>query len=114
MKRVYTAQHPTDAHMLRDLLEAEGIPAESRGEHFYGWRSMLMSVEPPTVWIMENSDLERALRFVEKFSRRTPEGERAATWQCDTCGEYIEEQFVACWKCSSLSEAPDDDPQPRK
>lgn len=27
--------------------------------------------------------------------------EPAATWQCPTCGELIEQQFDACWKCSA-------------
>ena len=61
---------------------------------------------PPSVWIIEDSDLERATRFVEGFSRRSPEQESAATWRCDKCGEHIEEQFDACWKCSGQEDAP--------
>jgi len=73
LKRVYTAQHPTDAHMLRDLLEAEGIPTATRNTNYYGYSTLVHVSDPPSVWIIEDSDLERATRFVEGFSRRSPE-----------------------------------------
>ena len=82
MKRVYTGRHPTDAHMLADLLVAEGIPAATRGTN-YGWRSLGHIWDPPSVWIVEDSDFERAKEFVEGNSRRESP-ELAATWQCPT------------------------------
>ncbi len=104
MKRVYTTLEPTAALLLADLLEQAGIPAGTRNTkagwlrvpHFFIW-----APNPPSVWIMEDSDLERATRFVEEFSRRNLEQESAAAWLCDTCGERIEGQFDACWKCSA-------------
>ena len=105
MKRVHTARHLTEAHLLADLLEAEGIPAATRSTN-YGSLSFAHIWDPPSVWIVEGSDLERATRFVEEFSRRSPEQESAATWRCDKCGEHIEEQFDACWKCSGQEDAP--------
>lgn len=30
MQRIYSARHPTEAHLLADFLEAEGIPAARR------------------------------------------------------------------------------------
>ena len=50
----------------------------------------------------EDPNLESATEFVEENSRR--EREPAATWQCPTCGEHIQEQFGACWKCNSEPE----------
>ena len=45
---------------------------------------------------------------MEEYSRR---GSRrtgaAATWRCNACGESVEEQFDACWKCSSPRGDPD-------
>ena len=107
VKRVYTGRHPTDAHMLADLLVAEGIPAATQGTN-YGGRAHIW--DRPSVWIVEDSDLDRAMKFIEEYSRReSPEG--AATWQCPTCREDIEEQFSSCWKCDFPR--PDDDVAPR-
>ena len=36
MKHVFTAKHPTEAHLIRGMLEAEGIRAEVRGDQLYG------------------------------------------------------------------------------
>ncbi len=58
---------------------------------------------PASVWIVEDSDFESAMKFVEEYSRRESP-EPAATWQCPTCGEHIQEQFDACWKCNSEPE----------
>ena len=117
MKRVYVANDPVDAHMLRDLLEAEGIPSTyGAGSGSFGHRDPRYPGEPPSVWILDESDLLRATKFVEEYSRR---GSRrtgpAATWRCNACGESVEEQFDACWKCSSSRGDPDDatfDPRP--
>ena len=98
MKRIYTARHATDAHLLADLLEAEGIAAATLNTN-YGWRSASHISDPPSVWIVEESDFEKAMKFVEEYSRHES-SESAATWQCPICGEHIEEQFSTCWKCS--------------
>jgi len=34
LKRIYTARHPTEAHLLPDLLEAQGIPAATRSTNY--------------------------------------------------------------------------------
>jgi hypothetical protein len=38
VKQVFVAQHPTEAHVIKGLLEAEGIRAEVRGESLFGVR----------------------------------------------------------------------------
>lgn len=41
MRQVFVAQHPTEAHFVKGLLEADGIPAEMHGEGLFG------VLEPP-------------------------------------------------------------------
>ena len=36
MKRVHTAKHPTEAHLVKGMLEAEGIRASVLGDQLYG------------------------------------------------------------------------------
>ena len=56
MKRVYTS-HATAAQLLCDLLEAEGIQAVTDGVKL--WRS----ADVTSVWVLEDSDLERPTKF---------------------------------------------------
>ena len=41
MKRVYTAHDPTEAHLVKGLLEAAGIEALVQGEHLFPLRGSL-------------------------------------------------------------------------
>ena len=106
MKRVYVGQNATEIHMLVDLLKAEGIPAAARGfDSTWGTNPM---VEPPSVWILHESDFAKAMRIVEEYSR----GERAAydaaaAWHCDQCGETVEGRFGECWNCGAPAPIPE-------
>lgn len=51
----------------------------------------------------EDPDLEGAKELMEARSWRA-RPERAASWQCPTCGEHIQEQFDACWQCGTERE----------
>ena len=105
MKRVYSSRG-MHAQLLCDLLQSEGIPAR------FGWDAV--ESDDASVWIVEDSDYERALRFVEEFSRPSSGEQQAATRRCSICGETIEEQFDTCWKCSAPDADPADDIYPAK
>ena len=78
MKKVYTAKNPADAHLLKGLLEGENIEAEVRGEFLYGVRGEVPITQDtcPSVWVMDDSDYDRAMKLVSTFR----EGE------CLSCG----------------------------
>ena len=98
MKKVYTAIGPTQAHVVKDLLELEGIEAVVQGEEVF---SALGGVpfSYPSVWIANDEDLEHAEEVIADFEY--DEGADRATWVCPDCGEEHEQQFDVCWSCGA-------------
>jgi hypothetical protein len=103
-RQVFIAQHPTEAYFVKDLLEAQGIDAQVRGEALFGMRGEA-PVTPdtlPSVWVLERSQAEEALTIIAAYRRG--DGRASASgqpWRCPRCGEELESQFTACWKCGS-------------
>ncbi|HYR91388.1 MAG TPA: DUF2007 domain-containing protein [Terriglobia bacterium] len=71
MNKVFVAQDPIEAHFVKDLLERSGIAAEVRGEALFSLRPEIgiASDTLPAVWILEDSQLKRALEFVADYER---------------------------------------------
>ena len=101
MKKVWTADNQGNAHILKGLLESQGIDAFVQGEQGFARRGVGASMANyPTVWIKNDSQEEAALKTARDFEKdkaSEPEGE---PWTCKKCGETIEPQFSDCWKCS--------------
>ena len=100
VKKIYTAHDVFDAHVLRGVLEAEGIDAVVRG----GPKSPVSGLyvrEWPTVWVREDDRFQRAQEIAADYSqpRAKPDAEATSTWQCPGCGERLEQQFTECWNC---------------
>ncbi len=104
MKRVYLAHDPADAHLVKGLLEAEGIPAVVQGEHLFALRGGIpvTADTSPSVWALDDGDFERARGIVGGL--RLADGPHSAgaqrgAWRCLHCGETLEGQFTECWRC---------------
>ena len=103
LKKLYLAANAVDGHMLKGLLEQEGIQAVVRGDDFVPLQGgTLFKMETrPSVWVLDDEHLPRARELADDFGRRsTPSEGSPATWTC-RCGETIEEQFTECWSCRS-------------
>jgi hypothetical protein len=75
MKRLYPASNPADAHMVRGFLEAQGIEAIVQGEHLFGLRGEVPVPETyPSVWVIQESDFERAKELLEEVRSKENEG----------------------------------------
>jgi hypothetical protein len=104
VKKVFVAQHPTEAHLVKGLLESQGIPAEVRGEALFGTRGEA-PVSPdtlPTVWVFDDRQTAEALEVLR--GRQVGEIGAAAkgeSWQCPNCSEMVEPQFTVCWQCGA-------------
>jgi len=71
MRQVFAAKTVTEAHLVKSLLEREGIQAEVRGE----WLSGALGELPvshenwPSVWILQDQQIEAARVLVEEYER---------------------------------------------
>lgn len=71
MKPVFSARDPVEAHLLRAVLESEGIEAKVMGEFLYLARGGVPfdNHTEPSVWVADE-DVDRARTVVEAFVRR--------------------------------------------
>ncbi len=103
MIKVFTAQNHAEAHLVKGLLEAEGIQAEVRGDALSTLEGGL-AVESfrPSIWVPKDHHLGNATELVERFSRRQPSTlHPGSPWHCPQCEERHEPQFTECWHCGT-------------
>lgn len=104
MQQVYSAGHPTDAHLIKHFLEANGIAALVRGEALYGLRgeTPFTTDTLPTVWVLDDSTAARARDLIAEYLQSDPGGTPdGRPWRCPKCGEKLEPQFTECWQCGT-------------
>lgn len=104
MKRVYIAKHPTEAYMVKNFLETEGIASEVRGAALFGTLGGVPITEEtlPSVWIIEDNQSERAIDFISRYEKgQGPPEAMGLPWKCIKCGEIMEPQFTSCWRCGT-------------
>ena len=104
MKKVFIARHPTEAHLVKGLLELEGIEAEVRGEALFGALGELAITADtlPSVWIQEDSQIEQAMKIVSRYEQGLASHVTIGlVWRCPKCGEMLEPQFTSCWQCGT-------------
>src|SRR4051812_35435573 len=100
MKLVHTVFDAPNAQLIKQLLDDNGIAAVVEGERLYALRGDMPTVYP-TVWVANDADLPRACEIIEEFTKQSrATAVRRETWTCKTCGEEIETQFSACWRCT--------------
>ena len=102
MLKVFCAQHPTEAYLLKGILESYGISSEVRGEFLFSARGEL-PVTPetaPTVWIFDDAQFDEARALVKEFEdSNSHDDSDNEIWVCKSCGEDSEGQFTECWNC---------------
>jgi hypothetical protein len=86
-----------DATLVRVALEREGIRTAVHSTHAV--RSRLSGA----VYVVDAAQIEQARVVVARFVKGSTPSEAAvsATWQCRSCGEAVEGQFEACWRCGA-------------
>ena len=100
MKRVHTARHPAEAHLIKGMLEAEGIRASVLGDQLYGAYGELQVL--PTVWVHDAALAMHAEALIVDFLRGgAARRHRHERWTCAHCGENLEGQFTDCWNCGA-------------
>jgi hypothetical protein len=99
MKKLRTFGPWERAHawLLRERLEREGIACLLRNEELFSAMGEIPFLEcRPELWVVDDEVWPRAQLLTEAWER----GDGAAeSWLCAGCGERLEGQFGACWKC---------------
>lgn len=85
------------AGLLKERLEQEGIPCLLRNEELFAAMGELPFLElRPELWVIDDEVLPRARVLLEGWLQGD---DREGPWTCPGCGEWLEGQFGACWKC---------------
>jgi hypothetical protein len=102
MKQVFVAQHPTEAHLVKGVLAAEGIEAVVQGESLFSVRGEAPATADtlPTVWVVDDADAPGAESLLAGYGRRAA-ADADASWVCPQCNEPVEFQFTECWRCGT-------------
>ncbi len=84
---------------LKSVLELNRIPCFVRFEHLAGAAGEL----PPTVvwpelWVVNDEDAGAARTQID--TALADSRDSLSEWACPDCGELIEGQFSACWRCA--------------
>lgn len=98
--RVYRGTGPTDAYLVRDWLERNGVEAAVRGESLMTLRGDIPITEAwPSLWVAP--DLEA--RAAELITRFHGPALVHPPWKCPSCDEENAPTFGSCWSCGTDS-----------
>ena len=103
MQRIYATNDFSELRYLQSLLEAKEIEYITKNEHLMGLGAAAGEVPPMycpmEVWVLDPKQVPLA----EKLAQRANAKPSLVfdSWQCNKCGERLEGQFTACWKCST-------------
>jgi hypothetical protein len=102
MEQVFVAQHPTEAYLVKGMLEANGIVAEVRGDSLFSARgeAPVTADTLPSVWVVDEGEASRARIVLAEYGPREATTQGMA-WVCPACSERIEPQFTDCWHCGA-------------
>lgn len=106
MKRIFASQDNTVIAIVCGLLADEGIETAIHNENMSTVSGEVpFTLAMPEVWIVRDEDEAQALAIVERFdSGEARDQQSKESWKCSHCGEMIEGQFSACWKCGTPME----------
>ncbi|NVD06283.1 DUF2007 domain-containing protein [Vibrio sp. JPW-9-11-11] len=99
--KIYSAETPTEAHIVCELLKSKHVQCEVRGEGIFGLQGEVPLGESsaPYIWLLDKTSLSFAKQLIEEY-RSAHLGE---PWRCTQCGEINEAQFGVCWQCGDTA-----------
>jgi hypothetical protein len=101
VKTIFSSLNLVEMHHLKNLLQSEGIPCRIRNEDLSRLAGEIPFTECALQLVIEREqDYAAAEAILREFLR--PPRRTADPWLCRSCGETIEGQFTACWKCGKL------------
>ena len=104
MRKLCGSRNPADAHLIKGLLEADGIEVKVLGEFLWGARGEIpVSYDTsPTIWLVNDGDYEKASEMLSEYWKSNDaKGGNDKEWKCTKCGESNEGLFTECWHCGT-------------
>lgn len=98
MKLLYSSTNALVVTHLRNLLENVGIECRMKNEFLYSAAGEVPPTETwPELWVAE-ADFDRAQALLDDAMA---DKSNLPQWRCRECGEWMEGQFGACWRCGA-------------
>ncbi len=97
MKTVYSASNISLVSIFQNILSGFGINCWIKNEFL---QTGIGEIPPIECWpqlCVEDDDYAEAKRIVDDALTVKD----TAVWNCESCGEELEGQFTACWKCGN-------------
>lgn len=100
MKRVHVSSDPLMVGHLEAVLRERGIGCFVRNRYLAGGAGELPPNDLwPELWVEDDEDEAIARRLLDEVLGAA--SEPGPNWTCPRCGERIEGQFAACWRCGA-------------
>jgi len=103
VKLLQRCDHFLQAAHYANALQAAGIRCEVRNTALAGAIGDIPWLEcAPQLWIHDPLEETRARQLLIELAAPP----HAPAWRCSGCGETIEPQFGACWRCGAARAEP--------
>ena len=99
MKPLLCSLNALEIHHVKNVLETEGIRCWIKNELLSRLAGEVPFVDcAMELHLLREEDRPRAESLLEAWRRG---GAAGPSWTCTECGERLEGQFSACWKCGA-------------
>ncbi|MGR5178391.1 DUF2007 domain-containing protein [Vibrio mediterranei] len=101
--KVFIGSNSPETHIVQQLLSAEGVRCEVRGEGVFGLRGEVPFDEEtlPYVWLLDLEQKILAKAIILEWQQQSNRQGLHPEWTCPVCNELNEAQFGACWNCQT-------------
>ena len=100
MKKIFENIDYIQVGLRQSILASEGVETLVKNYELSATAGVIAPSDCfPELWIVEDSDFERAVEVLNSYNSSSPVTE--ASWVCSKCGSSVDGNFGACWNCST-------------
>ena len=105
MKKIYSNNNIALVWHVKNMLEQQGIEAETRNDSLYSAAGELPVNEcMGEVWVINALNYQTAERMVSEMEFASPT--ECEAWVCHVCHEEVDGSFAVCWNCQTAQTDP--------
>jgi len=98
LKTIFSSLNLVEVHHLKNLFQSAGIRCRIKNEDLVRLAGEIPFPECTLQLVIEREEDARAAEaLLAEFLR--PQRPASEVWCCPSCGEKLEGQFTACWRC---------------